>query len=214
MTHDGERDHDPGLPAVHQGDPGADLGRDHQPRVHAGTSTAVVLRRPARPARRCACSGRTARPWGDEIIQESEPPRRLVVGWRSLYNEEMAAQSRAEPRSPGRSSRAKDGVCLVHAHPRPARQLSPKTALNVSGEGWMGVLSGLKTLLETGQAMHSWAGLAPFDNVPSDVMPMPSRHAVQRSSSDSCPGSPEHAPVQPSRGPGSSRAISPPPPLL
>jgi len=30
--------------------------------------------------------------WGDELIQESDPPRRLVVGWRSLYNPEMAAE--------------------------------------------------------------------------------------------------------------------------
>ena len=89
--------------------------------------------------------------WGDEIIQESEPPRRLVVGWRSLYNEEMAAEPRSritweiEPRE--------DGVCLVTLiHDR--LEHSPITALNVSGEGWMGVLSGLKTLLETGQPMR------------------------------------------------------------
>jgi uncharacterized protein YndB with AHSA1/START domain len=90
--------------------------------------------------------------WGDEIIQESEPPRRLVVGWRSLYNDEMAAEPRSriaweiEPRE--------GGVCLVTLiHDQ--LENSPKTALNVSGEGWMGVLSGLKTLLETGQPMHS-----------------------------------------------------------
>ena len=90
--------------------------------------------------------------WGDEVIQESEPPRRLVVGWRSLYNAEMAAEPRSriaweiEPRD--------GGVCLVTLiHDQ--LEHSPKTALNVSGEGWMGVLSGLKTLLETGQPMHS-----------------------------------------------------------
>ena len=38
-------------------------------------------------------------------------------------------------------------VTLVHDQ----LEHSPKTAQNVSGEGWMGVLSGLKTLLETGQ---------------------------------------------------------------
>ena len=32
---------------------------------------------------------------------------------------------------------------------------APKTAHGVSGEGWMYVLSGLKTLIETGQPMKS-----------------------------------------------------------
>ena len=90
--------------------------------------------------------------WGDEIIQESDPPRRLVVGWRSLYNEELAAEGASritweiEPRE--------GGVCLVTlVHDQ--LENAPKTAANVSGEGWMGVLSGLKTVLETGQPMLS-----------------------------------------------------------
>ena len=81
--------------------------------------------------------------WGDEIIEESDPPRRLVVGWRSRYNEEMAAEPRSriaweiEPRA--------DGACLVTlVHDQ--LEHSPLTAQSVSGEGWMGVLSGLKTL--------------------------------------------------------------------
>jgi uncharacterized protein YndB with AHSA1/START domain len=89
--------------------------------------------------------------WGDEIIQESDPPRRLVVGWRSLYSEEMAAEPTSritweiEPRE--------GGVCLVTlVHDQ--LENSPKTAENVAGEGWMGVLSGLKTVLETGRPMH------------------------------------------------------------
>jgi hypothetical protein len=32
---------------------------------------------------------------------------------------------------------------------------APKTAANVSGEGWMHILSGLKTLLETGEPLFS-----------------------------------------------------------
>ena len=43
-----------------------------------------------------------------------------------------------------------DGVCLLTVvHDQ--LEGSPKTAASVSGEGWMRVLSGLKTLLETGQ---------------------------------------------------------------
>jgi hypothetical protein len=34
-------------------------------------------------------------------------------------------------------------------------EASPKTAASVSGAGWMMVLSGLKTLLETGKPLSS-----------------------------------------------------------
>jgi hypothetical protein len=44
------------------------------------------------------------------------------------------------------------GICrLVVTHDR--LEESPKTARSVSGRGWMTVLSGLKTLLETGRPM-------------------------------------------------------------
>jgi uncharacterized protein YndB with AHSA1/START domain len=49
---------------------------------------------------------------GDSPTYEYDPPRRLVHGWRSLYDSEA-----------------------------------------VAGAGWMMVLSGLKTLLETGQPL-------------------------------------------------------------
>ena len=46
-----------------------------------------------------------------------------------------------------------DGVCkLTVTHDR--LEGAPRTAESVSGEGWMGVLSGLKTLLETGQPLN------------------------------------------------------------
>jgi uncharacterized protein YndB with AHSA1/START domain len=45
------------------------------------------------------------------------------------------------------------GICLLTVvHDR--LDASPKTAASVSGRGWMGVLSGLKTLLETGKPLH------------------------------------------------------------
>jgi uncharacterized protein YndB with AHSA1/START domain len=100
------------------------------------------------PMRMYAPDGETL--WGDEIIEESDRPRRLVVGWRSLYDPEMAAEERSrvtweiEPRE--------GGVCLLTVvHDQ--LENSPKTAASVSGAGWMQVLSGLKTLLETGQPM-------------------------------------------------------------
>jgi uncharacterized protein YndB with AHSA1/START domain len=88
--------------------------------------------------------------WGDTAVEEFDPPRRLVHGWNSLYDPELAGEPRSrvtweiEPRE--------GGVCLLTVvHDQLER--SPKTASSVSGEGWMGVLSGLKTLLETGRPM-------------------------------------------------------------
>ena len=46
------------------------------------------------------------------------------------------------------------GVCLLTVvHDR--LEGAPKTAVGVSGAGWMGVLSALKTLLETGQPLYA-----------------------------------------------------------
>ena len=87
--------------------------------------------------------------WGDDAILESEPPRRLVHTWRSLYEPDLAAEPESRitweiEEQPGGVSR------LTVIHDRLER--SPKTAASVSG-GWAYVLSGLKTLLETGEPL-------------------------------------------------------------
>jgi uncharacterized protein YndB with AHSA1/START domain len=88
--------------------------------------------------------------WGDEALIEADPPRRLVHGWGALYDAELAQEKTSrvtweiEPRE--------NGVCmltLIHDQLEGA----PKTAARVSGPGWMFVLSGLKTLLETGEPL-------------------------------------------------------------
>jgi len=85
--------------------------------------------------------------WGDEAVLEFDPPRRLVHGWRSLYDPEMAAE---------RSSRVtweiepQDGDYCLLTVVHDQLEGAPKTATSVAGQGWMGVLSNLKTLLETG----------------------------------------------------------------
>ncbi len=88
--------------------------------------------------------------WADETVIESDPPRRLVHGWRSLYDPEMAAEQTS--RVTWEIEPGEDGVCkLTVTHDQ--LEGAPKTAASVSGAGWMFVLSGLKTLLETGKPL-------------------------------------------------------------
>jgi uncharacterized protein YndB with AHSA1/START domain len=88
--------------------------------------------------------------WGDSRTYEYDPPRRLVHGWRSLYDEEMGNEE--ESRVTWEIEPREDGVCLLTVvHDR--LEGAPKTAASVAGVGWMYVLSGLKTLLETGTAL-------------------------------------------------------------
>jgi uncharacterized protein YndB with AHSA1/START domain/DNA-binding transcriptional ArsR family regulator len=99
------------------------------------------------PIRHYAPDGTTL--WGDDRILESDPPRRLVHTWRSLYDPELASEppSRVtweiEPQPGGVTK-----LTVVHDQ----LKASPKTAEHVSG-GWMFIISGLKTLLETGQPL-------------------------------------------------------------
>lgn len=99
------------------------------------------------PIRHYAPDGTTL--WGDNRIIESDPPRRLVQTWRALYDPELAAEppSRVtweiEPQ-PGELTK----LTVIHDDLEGA----PKTAANVAG-GWMFIISGLKTLLETGKPL-------------------------------------------------------------
>jgi uncharacterized protein YndB with AHSA1/START domain len=88
--------------------------------------------------------------YSDEDVFEYDPPHRLVHGWRSGYDEEMAREDAS--RVTWEIEQAPDGVCLLTVtHDR--LEGAPKTAASVSGVGWMHVLSGLKTLLETGEML-------------------------------------------------------------
>jgi uncharacterized protein YndB with AHSA1/START domain len=80
-------------------------------------------------------------------VVESDAPRRLVVTWRVLYDAELSGElSRVTYLIEKRGDVCKLGV---------THELSdaPKTAKHVSKDGWTLVLSGLKTLLETGESM-------------------------------------------------------------
>lgn len=88
--------------------------------------------------------------WGDEAVLEFDPPHRLVHGWRSLYDPELAVE---EPsRVTWEIEPQEGGLCLLTVtHDR--LEGAPLTAASVAGPGWTMVLSGLKTLLETGQPL-------------------------------------------------------------
>jgi uncharacterized protein YndB with AHSA1/START domain len=84
----------------------------------------------------------------DGEVLESDPPRRLVTTWRSLWDEETAAEPPS--RVTYEIEQTEPGVCQVTViHDQ--LEKSPKTAGSI--EGWTYILSGLKTLLETGQPL-------------------------------------------------------------
>ncbi|HET8527601.1 MAG TPA: SRPBCC family protein [Gaiellaceae bacterium] len=82
-------------------------------------------------------------------VVEYDPPKRLVHGWRALYDPASAAEEESrvtwelEPQDGGVTK-------LTVVHDR--LEASPVTAASVAG-GWSYVLSGLKTLLETGRPL-------------------------------------------------------------
>jgi uncharacterized protein YndB with AHSA1/START domain len=81
---------------------------------------------------------------------EFNPPRRLVHEWKAGYSPELAAEQPSrvtweiEPQDGGYS-------LLTLTHDR--LEGAPKIAESVNGVGWMMVLSGMKTLLETGEPL-------------------------------------------------------------
>jgi len=102
------------------------------------------------PDRRSSTSPDGSDSWGDSPVLEWDPPRRLVHGWTALYDPELASEEPSrvtweiEPQDGGVSK-----LTLVHDQLEGA----PKTAASVAG-GWMFVISGLKTLLETGKGLE------------------------------------------------------------
>jgi uncharacterized protein YndB with AHSA1/START domain len=85
--------------------------------------------------------------WGDTPTFEFDPPRRLSHGWQSRYDPELAAE---EPSRVTWEIEEQDGGFSLLTVTHDQLEGAPKTAESVSGVGWMMVLSGLKTLLETG----------------------------------------------------------------
>jgi uncharacterized protein YndB with AHSA1/START domain len=85
----------------------------------------------------------------DGEVIEATPPHKLVTTWRALYDPETAAEPPS--RVTWEIEPAGDGVTkLTVVHDE--LDASPKTAESVAG-GWSYVLSGLKTLVETGEPL-------------------------------------------------------------
>jgi uncharacterized protein YndB with AHSA1/START domain len=86
--------------------------------------------------------------WGDNTILACEPPHLLVHTWRSLYDPEMATEP--ESRVTWEIEGQPGGIAkLTLIHDR--LDASPKTAASV--RGWSYILSNLKTVVETGDAL-------------------------------------------------------------
>lgn len=87
----------------------------------------------------------------DGEVLEADPPNRLSTTWRALYDPETAAEQHSrvsweiDPQDGGVTK-----LTVVHDQ----LEESPKTAENVAG-GWSFILSGLKTLLETGEPLSA-----------------------------------------------------------
>jgi uncharacterized protein YndB with AHSA1/START domain len=94
-------------------------------------------------------------------IEEVEPPRRLVMTWRALYDPAMAAEppSRVE----WHLDDGGEGVTRVTTIHRDLA-FSPTTSASV-GEGWTWILDSMKSLLETGTPLPaSEPARAPVDD--------------------------------------------------
>lgn len=88
--------------------------------------------------------------WGEDPLLECDEPHRLVHGWRSVYD--PACADEPESRVAWDIERQEDRTSkLTLTHDQ--LEHSPHTAAGVAGAGWMLVLSGLKTLLETGRPL-------------------------------------------------------------
>jgi len=95
----------------------------------------------------------------DGEVIEADPPRRLVQTWRMLMDPTMAAEGFT--RLTWEIEETQGGVTkLTVAHdvegaPQIAALISGAMEAEGAGGGWIAILSGLKTLLETGEPLQS-----------------------------------------------------------
>ena len=85
----------------------------------------------------------------DGEVLEIDAPNKLVHTWRALYDDSMASEQHSRVTW---AIEAQNGGYSVLTVTHDQLENAPNTAESVSG-GWMFVLSGLKTLLETGKPL-------------------------------------------------------------
>jgi uncharacterized protein YndB with AHSA1/START domain len=123
--------------------------------------------RPGGAFRTHANAGMKAHPGVPDVIAdgevvESDPPRKLVQTWRMLMTPDLAAE--AFTRLIYEIEEGRDGVTrLTVTHdaagaPLIAAVLAGENEAQGAGGGWSEVLSGLKTLLETGVSLPFQSG--------------------------------------------------------
>ena len=96
-------------------------------------------------------SGDRSQQFVDGEVLEADPPRKLVTTWRATYDPDTAVEPYSRVTweiEPAGEHVTK--LTVVHDE----LEAAPKTAVSVAG-GWSFVLSGLKTLLETGEPLGS-----------------------------------------------------------
>jgi uncharacterized protein YndB with AHSA1/START domain len=88
-------------------------------------------------------------------VVEADPPRRLVLTWHPVWDEQIAAEAASRltyeiESGPGGVSK----LTLIHElEGAPLTEAMVTGAVDGAGGGWPYVLSDLKTLLETGEAL-------------------------------------------------------------
>jgi uncharacterized protein YndB with AHSA1/START domain len=93
----------------------------------------------------------------DGEVVEADPPRRLVQTWRLVMDPELAAEGFTRltydiEQGPGGVTK----LTVTHeleGAPKVAAMVAGKSEAEGAGGGWAWVLSGLKTVLETGEAL-------------------------------------------------------------
>ena len=94
-------------------------------------------------------AGPDGRVWDEGKVLVCEPPRRLQVSWNHLANEEMRAEGESiatfelEPAGEGVTK-----LTLTHSI-----GCTPSKLIDAVAGGWPSILSSLKSLLETGEAL-------------------------------------------------------------
>ena len=126
------------------------MGRDHQAGVH-GPSTSTACGSRSRPSAACpALAGRRRRHGTRTPCSSGTRRGGSRTSGSSFYDPELAAEETSRVTW---EIEAQDGGFskLTVIHDR--LENAPKTAASVSGAGWMMVLSGLKSVLETGEGL-------------------------------------------------------------